>query len=87
MIGLDGQTSNVGAVGGLRRIKDAAKVARRVLENTSHTLLVNNYNENKNNNYRILVGDMATEFAIKMGFINESLSSETSEKVQSEWLR
>jgi len=52
MIGLDGQTSNVGAVGGLRRIKDAAKVARRVLENTSHTLLVNNYMmKTKNNNY------------------------------------
>ena len=31
---MDGQTANVGAVGALRHVRDAAKVARHVLENT-----------------------------------------------------
>ena len=33
-------THNVGAVGGLRRIKQAISVARKVLDNTDHTMLV-----------------------------------------------
>ena len=37
---MDGQTANVGAVGALRHVRDAAKVARHVLDNTQHTLLV-----------------------------------------------
>lgn len=60
-------THDVGAVGALRRIKAAISVARKVLENTNHTLLV---------------GSQATEFALEMGFSEESLSSNNS---QNEW--
>eukprot|EP01104_Vermistella_antarctica_P018478 TRINITY_DN6865_c0_g1_i1.p1 TRINITY_DN6865_c0_g1~~TRINITY_DN6865_c0_g1_i1.p1 ORF type:complete len:535 (+),score=79.66 TRINITY_DN6865_c0_g1_i1:190-1794(+) len=35
-----GPTRNVGAVGGLKRIKNAISVARRVLDDTTHTFLV-----------------------------------------------
>ena len=47
------------------------KVARHVLDNTRHSLLV---------------GDMATEFAIKMGYEEESLSSISSDQEQADWL-
>ena len=43
----------MGAVGCLRRVKPAMRVARRVLERTSHSLLV---------------GEKATRFALQMGF-------------------
>jgi hypothetical protein len=43
----------VGAVGNLRRIKEAIKVARKVMDRTYHTLLV---------------GEEATTFAVEMGF-------------------
>jgi len=36
---MDGPSHNVGAVGYLNGIKDAIKVARYVLEYTTHTLL------------------------------------------------
>ncbi|OBS59486.1 hypothetical protein A6R68_09389, partial [Neotoma lepida] len=36
---MDGTAMDVGAVGGLRRIKNAIGVARKVLEHTTHTLL------------------------------------------------
>jgi hypothetical protein len=45
---IDGSTMNVGAVGGLRRVKSAAQVARLVLQHTKHSMLV---------------GEQATEFA------------------------
>ncbi|XP_037382369.1 N(4)-(beta-N-acetylglucosaminyl)-L-asparaginase [Talpa occidentalis] len=67
---MDGTTMNVGAVGGLRRIKNAIGVARKVLEHTTHTLLV---------------GESATKFAESMGFINEDLSTSTSETLYSHW--
>ncbi|KAI1293756.1 putative N(4)-(Beta-N-acetylglucosaminyl)-L-asparaginase [Halotydeus destructor] len=66
---MDGPTHDVGAVGGLRRIRPAISVARRVLENTNHSLLV---------------GDLATKFALEMGFKEESLSSNQS---RDEWQR
>ncbi|KAK4038329.1 putative isoaspartyl peptidase/L-asparaginase 3 [Parachaetomium inaequale] len=50
---MDGTTLNSGAVAGLRRIRDAVSVARAVLEHTRHSLLV---------------GDLATRFAVQMGF-------------------
>ena len=37
---MDGQTFNVGSVAGLRRIKGAILVARKVLENTHHSVSV-----------------------------------------------
>lgn len=67
---MDGVTYDVGAVGGLRRIKNAISVARLVLERTNHTLLV---------------GDMATKFAVDLGFREESLTSKESLRMESEW--
>ena len=37
---MDGNTMSVGAVGALRRVQHAISVARKVMENTFHTLLV-----------------------------------------------
>ncbi|KAF5922452.1 hypothetical protein HPG69_009496 [Diceros bicornis minor] len=68
---MDGTTMNVGAVGDLRRIKNAIGVARKVLEHTAHTLLV---------------GESATKFAESMGFINEDLSTNASRALHSDWL-
>lgn len=68
---MDGETYNVGAVAGLRRVKSAISVARMVLDHTNHTLLV---------------GDMATEFALQLGFKEESLESSESRQMHDEWL-
>ncbi|XP_046504316.1 N(4)-(beta-N-acetylglucosaminyl)-L-asparaginase [Equus quagga] len=68
---MDGTTMNVGAVGALRRIKNAIGVARKVLEHTAHTLLV---------------GDSATKFAKSMGFISEDLSTNASRALHADWL-
>lgn len=67
---MDGNTHNVGSVGGLRRINEAISVARKVLENTDHTLIV---------------GDAATQFAIEMGFKERNLSTEYSVKLHEDW--
>lgn len=61
---------NVGAVAGVRRIKDVVLLARYVLEYTEHTLLV---------------GDHATEFAKQMGFKEESLSTPDSVNKWKTW--
>lgn len=61
---------NIGAVAGLRNVRDAIAVARHVLENTAHTLLV---------------GESATEFAVQMGFKRESLATPNSTTVWSLW--
>lgn len=63
-------TINMGAVGCLRRIKSAVSVARHVLENTRHS---------------ILVGELATAFAVQMGFKEESLQTNYSKKVWGNW--
>ncbi|KAM4802568.1 N(4)-(beta-N-acetylglucosaminyl)-L-asparaginase [Urocitellus parryii] len=68
---MDGTTMNVGAVGDLRRIKNAIGVARKVLEHTTHTLLA---------------GESATKFAESMGFTNEDLSTNASQALHSDWL-
>ena len=67
---MDGSTLNVGAVGCLRRIKPAIRVARKVLEKTKHTLLV---------------GEKATAFAVGQGFPEESLSTEESREMWQQW--
>ncbi|XP_037049375.1 N(4)-(Beta-N-acetylglucosaminyl)-L-asparaginase-like [Bradysia coprophila] len=67
---MDGKTMNVGAVAGLRYIKEAISVARHVLDYTKHTLLV---------------GDQATEFAVKMGFQHQSLSTPNNEQIINDW--
>lgn len=61
---------NIGAVAALRNIKNVIGVAKHVLQNTQHTLLV---------------GNQATDFAIKMGFTSESLSTNVSRKMFSDW--
>lgn len=61
---------NMGAVAGLRRIKNAAGVARLVLDYTNHSLLV---------------GDLATEFAKKFKFKEESLSTDYSTGLWKYW--
>lgn len=67
---MDGATMNIGAVAALRHIKHAARVARHVLENTQHTMLV---------------GDQASEFAQMMGFKKESLSTAASKEIWEKW--
>lgn len=62
---------NMGAVGSMRNVKNAIGVARHVLQNTEHSFLV---------------GERATEFAIKMGFKNESLSTENSINIWENWI-
>ncbi|KAF5308297.1 hypothetical protein FQR65_LT06290 [Abscondita terminalis] len=66
----DGESMNMGAVGGLRRIKNAIGVARRVLENTEHSLLV---------------GELATAFAKQMGFAEGTLSTNASLSIWNKW--
>lgn len=61
---------NAGAVAALRRIKNAASVAKHVLRHTKHTLLA---------------GDQATAFAIAMGFTEETLSTNASTEVWETW--
>lgn len=61
---------NMGAVGNMKRIKAAAKVARYVMENTKHTLLV---------------GDGATQFATHMGFKETNLSTNKSLYLWKQW--
>lgn len=61
---------NMGAVGHMKRIKSAAKVARLVMENTKHTFLV---------------GDEATQFAIQMGFKETNLSTVGSLNLWKQW--
>ncbi|GJQ82384.1 hypothetical protein Trydic_g448 [Trypoxylus dichotomus] len=66
----DGRTMDAGAVADLRRIKDAASVAKHVLQYTTHTLLA---------------GDQATAFAVAMGFTEENLSTNASLAVWEAW--
>ncbi|SPO03277.1 related to glycosylasparaginase [Cephalotrichum gorgonifer] len=67
---MDGRTMDIGAVAGLRRVREAISVARRVLEFTEHSMLS---------------GDLATEFAVQNGFEEVDLASEESLKKCEEW--
>jgi N4-(beta-N-acetylglucosaminyl)-L-asparaginase len=70
---MDGTTLNSGAVGGLRRIRRAISAARAVLEHTRHSMLV---------------GDLATAFAVENGLgPEEDLGSEESRKRCENWRR
>ena len=68
---MSGVDQNMGAVAGLRNIKDATKVARDVLRLTKHSLLA---------------GSLATEFAVKLGYPFESLTSDYSKQIHEEWV-
>lgn len=67
-----GSDQDMGAVAGLRGIKDATKVARDVMWLTKHS---------------ILAGELASEFAVEVGFESESLSSDYSQELHREWVR
>ncbi|AWP11731.1 putative N(4)-(beta-N-acetylglucosaminyl)-L-asparaginase [Scophthalmus maximus] len=69
---MNGDTMEVGAVAGLRRIKNAIGVARAVMERTDHTLLV---------------GQSASVFAENMGFVAEDLTTNKSLNIFSQWLQ
>jgi N4-(beta-N-acetylglucosaminyl)-L-asparaginase len=65
-----GPTHDVGAVGCLKRVKLAVSVARKMMEQTQHTLIV---------------GDDATRFAARMGFAETSLTSVVSQQAWDKW--
>uniref|UniRef100_A0AAV1TXX0 Aspartylglucosaminidase n=1 Tax=Peronospora matthiolae TaxID=2874970 RepID=A0AAV1TXX0_9STRA len=67
---LDGSTMEMGAVAQLRRVKPAIRVARAVMEHSSHS---------------ILAGDGALAFAKMMGFEETSLSTRHSREVYKRW--
>ncbi|CAG8961499.1 hypothetical protein HYFRA_00013849 [Hymenoscyphus fraxineus] len=67
-----GSDQNTGAVAGLRNIRDATRVARDVMELTEHSLLA---------------GELATQFAVQLGYKEESLTSEYSRGLYEEWVR
>lgn len=69
---MNGNTMEVGAVGDLRRIKNAIGVARAVMQHTQHTFLV---------------GESASIFAENMGFIAEDLTTNKSLSMFSVWLK
>ncbi|XP_045480502.1 N(4)-(Beta-N-acetylglucosaminyl)-L-asparaginase-like [Harmonia axyridis] len=66
----DGTKINMGAVGALRRIKNAIGVARDVLEYSEHS---------------ILVGELATQFAKELGYKEESLTTKHSKDMYDGW--
>uniref|UniRef100_A0A914UNL4 N(4)-(Beta-N-acetylglucosaminyl)-L-asparaginase n=1 Tax=Plectus sambesii TaxID=2011161 RepID=A0A914UNL4_9BILA len=63
---MDGPRHRMGAVGDLRRVKSASRVAYAVMNYTKHSLIV---------------GESATKFAIEMGFTEESLQTDESKKM------
>ena len=68
---MQGRDQNTGAVAGLRGIKDATKVARDVLRLTTHSMLS---------------GNLATEFAVGLGYKLEDLTSDHSRKQHADWV-
>ncbi len=67
---MDGERHAAGAVGCLRRVKNAVGVARKVLEHTTHTLIV---------------GELATDFALQVGFREENLTTPLSTEMHTSW--
>lgn len=66
------EKSRCGAVGFLQDIKNPVAVARKVMEDTPHIMLV---------------GEGAKQFALEKGFKEENLLTEESEKAWKEWLK
>lgn len=65
--------SNCGSVAGLERIKHPISVARKLMENTPHVLLV---------------GEGAQQFAVENGFpLESSALSESGKKAYADWLK
>ena len=64
--------SNCGAVAFLQKIKHPVSVARKVMEETPHVMLV---------------GEGALEFARSQGFTEENLLTDAAEKAYQEWLK
>lgn len=69
---MDGTTMDAGAVGAIRRVRDAVAAARLVMEHTSHTMLV---------------GDQATLFAAQNGLAVGSLTTPESASLCRSWRR
>ena len=67
---MDGVTHSAGSVAGLRNIRLPISVARKVMENTKHVMLV---------------GDNALEFAISQGLSQEELLTENSKQRWEKW--
>uniref|UniRef100_A0A6B2G269 N(4)-(Beta-N-acetylglucosaminyl)-L-asparaginase (Trinotate prediction) n=1 Tax=Myxobolus squamalis TaxID=59785 RepID=A0A6B2G269_MYXSQ len=67
---MNGDDMRVGCVGSLRSIKDAIGVAHDIMTKTSHSFLV---------------GSEATEFATRIGYKTEDLSSQDSIREYSNW--
>jgi len=66
---MDGATHQAGSVAGLRNIKLPISVARKVMENTKHVMLV---------------GDNALKFALSQGFSQEELTSDNRKRCENE---
>ena len=67
---MHGPTRRAGSVGGVREIKNVCLVARAVLKQTHHVMLV---------------GEGAQKFAVEMGFPRENLLTERSRKIWLLW--
>src|SRR5438046_8421814 len=67
---MHGPTYRAGSVGGVRRIKNVAKLAKTVLERTNHVMIV---------------GDGARRFAVAEGFEEQKLRTEHSRKIWLAW--
>ena len=65
-----GPTHSAGAVGAIEKIKNPSKVARLVMEKTSHVLLV---------------GEGALKFALAQGFKEEDLLTEKAREIWLKW--
>src|SRR5579862_486273 len=67
---MHGPTRRAGSVGGVRNIKNVSQVAKAVMNNTAHVMLV---------------GEGAERFAVAMGFPRENLLTDHSRKIWLLW--
>lgn len=67
-----GSDQNMGAVAGLRGVRDATQVARDVMLLTKHSMLA---------------GELASDFAVEQGYKKESLTSDYSRGLYEEWVK